>query len=48
MCVTWLKKDIQRHPIFLTDADYGYILDNIERQEKIEFKRNVSDNSDEE
>ena len=28
------KKSIQIHPIFLTDADYYYILDEIERQEK--------------
>ena len=28
-----LKKSIQRHPIVMTDADYDYILDEIERRE---------------
>ena len=32
----------------MTDADYDYILDEIERREKIEFGRNVSVNSDDE
>ena len=32
----------------MTDTDYDYILDEIERREKIEFERNVSVNSDEE
>ena len=32
----------------MTDADYDYILDEIERCEKNEFERNVSVNSDEE
>ena len=32
----------------MIDADCDYILDEIERQDKIEFERNVSDNSDEE
>ena len=32
----------------MTDADYDYILDEIERREKIEFERNVSVNSDDE
>ena len=41
-------KVIQRHPICLTDADYDYILDSIERQDKINLERNVSGNSDEE
>ena len=27
------KKSMQRHPIFMTDADYYYILDENERQE---------------
>ena len=39
---------MQRHPIILTDSDYDYIMDGIERREKIEFERNVSVNSDEE
>ena len=42
------KKSIQRHPIIMTDADYDYIMDEIERREKIEFERNASVNSDEE
>ena len=29
------KQFIQRHPICMTDADYDYILDEIERQEKL-------------
>ena len=41
------QKSIQRHPIFLTDVGYDYILDEIERQAKIYFERNVSGNSDE-
>ena len=32
----------------MNDADYDYILDEIERREKKEFERNVSVNSDEE
>ena len=28
------KKAIQRHPILMTDNDYDYILDEIERSEK--------------
>ena len=31
------KKAIQRHPTIMTDADYDYILDDIERLEKIDF-----------
>ena len=27
------KKSIKRHPIIMTDADYDYILDEIERRE---------------
>ena len=29
------KKSIQRHPINMNDDDYDYILDEIERREKI-------------
>ena len=29
------KKSIQRHPICMTDADYDYNMDGIERREKI-------------
>ena len=32
----------------MTDADYDYILDEIERREKIAFERKVGDNSDDE
>ena len=42
------KKSIQRRHISMTDADYDYILDEIEFSGKIEFERNVSVNSDEE
>ena len=31
----------------MTDADYDYILYEIERHEKVEFECNVSGNSDE-
>ena len=37
------KKSIQRHTICLTDSDY-----EIERQDKIDFERTVSGNSDKE
>ena len=39
------KTYIQRHPIIMTNADYDYISDEIERSKKIEFERNVSVNS---
>ena len=32
----------------MTDADYDYILDEIERRDKLYFGRNMSGNSDEE
>ena len=32
----------------MADADYDYILDEIECQQKIEFERNVSGNSNKE
>ena len=41
-----MKESIQRHPIFMTDANYDYILDEIERECKNKFERNVSVNSD--
>ena len=41
------KKYIQIHPIFMTDADYDYTLDEIECCEK-KCEHNVSVNSDEE
>ena len=40
------KQAIQRHPIFMTDDDYGYILDEIECRDKIKFEQNVSGNRD--
>ena len=33
------KKPIQRHPINMTDADYDYILDEIERREILSLNR---------
>ena len=32
------NKNIQRHPIIMTDADYDYIFYGIERSEKIILK----------
>ena len=32
----------------MTDANYDYIMDEIDHREEIEFERNVSVNSDEE
>ena len=32
------KKSIQRHPICMTDADYDYISDEIERLENFGLK----------
>ena len=32
------KKSISRHPICLTNSDYDYILEEIVRQDKIEFE----------
>ena len=29
------KKSIQRHPIIVTDADYDYIMDEIESRERL-------------
>ena len=42
------KKAIQRNPIIVTDADYDYIMDEIECRGKIEFGRNASVDGDEE
>ena len=36
------EKSIQRHTISMTDADYDYILYEIERCGKTEFERNMS------
>ena len=38
---TQVKKFISRHPICLTDSDYGYILEEIGHQYKIEFEEYV-------
>ena len=35
------KKSISRQPICLTDSDYDYILEEIGRQDKIDFERDV-------
>ena len=32
------KKAIQRNSIIMTDADYDYVLDEIERREKFSYK----------
>ena len=41
-------KVTQIHPICMTDADYDYILDEIDCQDRIYFERTVSDNIDKE
>ena len=43
---TQATKSISRQPIYLTDADYDYILEEIGRQDKIEFEREVEVYSD--
>ena len=43
---TQAKKDISKHPIFLTGSDYDYILEEIGRRDKIEFERDVEVYSD--
>ena len=43
---TQAKKSISRQPIFLTDADYDYILEEIGRRDKIYFEREVEVYSD--
>ena len=35
------KKSIPRHPICLTNSDYYYVLEEIGRQEKVGFERDV-------
>ena len=40
------KKPISRQPICLSDSDYDYILEEIGRQDKIEFERDVDVYSD--
>ena len=43
---TQAKKAISRQPICLTDADYDYILEELGRQDKIKFEREVDVYSD--
>ena len=38
---TQAKKSISRQPICLTDADYDYILEEIDCRDKLEFEREV-------
>ena len=32
------KKSISKHPIYMTDSDYDYILEEIYPRDKIEFE----------
>ena len=43
---TQAKKSISRQPLCLTDSDYDFILEEIGRQDKIEFERYVEFYSD--
>ena len=43
---TQAKKSISGRPICLTDSGYNYILDEIGRQDKIEFERDIEVYSD--
>ena len=38
VCNRIIEKPIQRNPISMTDPDYDYILDEIERREKLSLK----------
>ena len=40
------KKAISRQPICLNDADYDYILEEIDRRDKIGFEREIDVYSD--
>ena len=44
----WIFDSNCEKSLCLKDADYDYILDEIECRDKIYFERNVSGNSDEE
>ena len=45
-CVSGFKnKNMQRHPIIMTDADYDYIMNEIERCEKLILNGIVTGNS---
>ena len=48
VCNRTQEKIISRQPMRLTDSGYDYILEEISRQEKIEFERNVEVYSDDE
>ena len=43
---TQAKKAISRQPICLTDADYDYILEEIDQRDKIEYEREIDVYSD--
>ena len=43
---TQAKKSISRQPICLTDAEYDYILEEIDQRDKIEFEREIDVYSD--
>ena len=43
---TQAKKAISRQPICLSDADYDYILEEIDQRDKIEFEREIDVYSD--
>ena len=44
--ITQAKKTISRQPICLTDADYDYILEEIDQRDKIEYEREIDVYSD--
>ena len=43
---TQANKFISRNPVCLTDSEYDYILEEIVRRDKIEFKRDLEVYSD--
>ena len=36
------KQDLQIHPIRVTESDYYYIIEEIERREKIKYEININ------
>ena len=40
-------KNLQGHPINLTDSDHDFILDEIKCRESIEYERDISVNDEE-
>ena len=44
--ITQAQKSISRRPVYLTDADYDYILEDIVRRDKLEFEIEVDMYSD--